>query len=560
MNKYNNLIEVFKESANGDSGITFISESCDKFLSYKDLYRDIKGLLYNLQRIGVTPGDELILQIEDNESFIKVFWACLLGGIIPVTLTVGKNVEHKMKVLRIWNKLKKPYIISQKKVYDNLIKIAEENDLESTVLDMKNRAIFIENALEVNGEGTEYNSKLYEIAFIQFSSGSTGEPKGVILNHENLLANIFAMISAFKITSKDSMLAWIPLTHDFGLISFHLTAVLSGINQYIIPTSLFIRNPTIWMKKVSQYKATQLYSPNFGYQYFLLFYKKDLVRNWDLSCVRYIINGAEPISTKICDEFLMHMYKYRMKDNVMIPSYGLSEGTIAVASSPVEENYKELYIDRGSLIIGQKVKYLENQNDSNGISFVDLGYAFKDVFIRVCDEVNNVLEEDHLGNIQIKGKSITTGYYNDKEATNKAFTEDRWLITGDLGFIKNNRLVVTGRKKDIIFIYGQNYYPHDIERVAEEVEGVEIGKISVCGVFNSDSGKEEVIVFVLYKKSLDEFSKFAINIKRHINEQIGLKIKSVIPVKKFFKTTSGKIQRYKFAEKYINGEFDDIVY
>lgn len=560
MNKYNNLIEAFKESINGNSGITFINENGDKFLSYKDLYSDIKGILYNLQKIGVNCSDELIIQIEDNESFIKVFWACLLGGIIPVTLTVGKNVEHKMKVLRIWNKLKKPYIISKEKVYDNLIKVAEENGFEDIVLDMKNRAICIENVLDIKEEGIEYNPTLDEIAFIQFSSGSTGEPKGVILNHENLLTNIFAMITAWKITSKDSMLGWIPLTHDLGLIAFHLTGVLSGINQYIMPTSLFIRNPTIWMKKASQYKVTQLYSPNFGYQYFLLFYKRDIDRDWDLSYVRYIINGAEPINTKLCDEFLINMGRHKMKKNVMVPAYGLAEGTVAVACSPVGENYGQCYIDRSSLIIGQKIKYLANQEDFRAVSFVDLGYAFEDVSIRICDEENIVLGEDYIGNIQIKGKSVTVGYYNDEEATNAIFKEDRWLITGDIGFIKNNRLVVTGRKKDIIFLYGQNYYPHDIERVAEEVEGVEIGKIVVCGVFNKELGREEVVVFVLYKKNLEEFSKLALCIKKHINEQMGLKIKAVIPVKKFLKTTSGKVQRYKFAEKYMMGEFDSMVY
>lgn len=560
MNKYNNLIEVLKKNANGDSGITFINEDYDKFLSYKELYKDIKGILYNLQKAGLNPGDELIIQTEDNESFIKIFWSCLLGGIIPVTLTVGKNPEHKMKVLRIWTKLKKPYIISKEKVYDNLIKIAEENGFEHITLEMRQRALIIENALEIKEEGIEYSSELSQTAFIQFSSGSTGEPKGVILTHENLLTNIYAMITAWKITLEDSMLGWIPLTHDLGLIAFHLTGVLSGINQYIMPTSLFIRNPTIWMKKANQYKVTQLYSPNFGYQYFLLFYKKDMARNWDLSYVRYIINGAEPINTKLCDEFLIHMKKYGMKQNVMVPAYGLAEGTVAVASSPVGENYMHTYIDRRYLAIGQKVKYLLDQKDPGAVSFVDLGHAFNGVSIRICDDENTILKEEHIGNIQIKGKSVTAGYYNDKEATRRVFTEDGWLITGDIGFLRNNRLVVTGRKKDIMFIYGQNYYPHDIERVVEEIEGVEIGKIAVCSVFNSKVNKEEVIVFILYKKNLEDFSQIALNIKKHINEQTGLKVKAVIPVKKFYKTTSGKIQRYKFAEKYTSGEFDAIMY
>ncbi|NLD46649.1 MAG: amino acid adenylation domain-containing protein, partial [Clostridiaceae bacterium] len=185
------------------------------------------------------------------------------------------------------------------------------------------------------------------------------------------------------------------------------------------------------------------------------------------------------------------------------------------------------------------------------------GCCFENCFIRICDDFGQVLEEDTVGYIQISGKNVTKGYYNNSEATLKVLSGDGWLNTGDLGFIRNGRITITGRAKDIIFVNGQNYYPHDIERIAEEVEGVEIGKIAAVGVKNREHGSEDVVLFVIFKGKLEDFVPLALSLKRTINSKMGLEVKEVVPIRKMLKTTSGKIQRFKLGEMYSNGEFND---
>jgi len=345
-----------------------------------------------------------------------------------------------------------------------------------------------------------------------------------------------------------------PLTHDMGLIGFHLVPLMAGIHQYILPTSLFIRRPVLWMTKANQHKATLLSSPNFGYKYFLSFFKSTIENDWDLSHIRLIFNGAEPISNQLCQEFLNKMEIYGLQRTAMFPVYGLAEASLAVAFPPLGEELVSIYLDRNYLNIGNLVKEVTNCN-SNAVSFVDLGYPVDNCLVCIRDQKDQPLDDGKIGNIHIQGANVTSGYYNNVEVTNRMISKDGWLNTGDLGFINNGRLVVTGRAKDILFLNGQNFYAHDIERIAEEIDGVELGELAVFGVLNEEQQKDDIILVVLFKKELEKFLPLALDIKKHIGITMGLEIKYIIPVKKIPKTTSGKLMRFKLKEMYQNGEF-----
>ncbi|MFZ5988791.1 MAG: amino acid adenylation domain-containing protein [Bacillota bacterium] len=557
MNKHKSLVDALVYSSKLNSGITFItSEKEENFLSYKELYDKALSILHDLQARGIEKGQELVFQIESSEDFILVFWACLLGGIIPVPLTVGTNDEHKLKLFRIWEMMDNPYLITSTKVVSYLETYSQKTSLE-IMQKIKGNTLFVEDLKSSGQKGTIHEAALDDIAFIQFSSGSTGEPKGVILTHENLLSNINAIIECAKLLPTDSSLSWMPLTHDMGIIGCHLTPLVFGINQYNMPTSLFIRHPILWFKKINEHRITLSSSPNFGYRYFLSFLKPDVAKEWDLSSIRLIFNGAEPISTELCKEFLDVMSEYKLKKTCMFTVYGLAEASLAVTFPPVNEEITVVTLERNSLVIGESVR--EALENKDAITFVDEGFPVTDCCVRICDEENRLLDENNVGYIQIKGKNVTKGYYKNQKATEELITKDGWLNTGDLGFLRKGRLVVTGRAKDIIFVNGQNYYPHDIERIAEELEGIELGKVAACGVYNPKEQKEEVLLFVYFKKKLEEFVLLAAKLKAHINNKVGLDIKSVIPVKQIPKTTSGKIKRYSLGEMYKNGEFNSLL-
>lgn len=556
---YKSLNEVILSiNSEEEKGITFITGDQDeKFISYKQLYIDAVSVLYILQEKGVMQGQEVVFQLGDNQQFVTFFWACILGRIIPVPVTLGSNEEQKLKVCRVWKCLKNPVLITDKKAHKSLMEFLEEKNHKELKEKIEGRKILIDELNYEEKKGIIYDASPDDIAFIQFSSGSTGNPKGVILTHGNLLANVQGILIGVKGTEEDSTLSWMPLTHDMGLIAFHITPLSTKMNQYIMPTSVFIRRPTLWLKKTNEHKATILSSPNFGYQYFMKFYKESYNFSWNLSKVRVIVNGAEPISSRLCIDFLNLMNRHDLNKNVMFPVYGLAEASVAVTFTPIGEGLTTVNLERNFLSVGEHVRYTEDSN--NSVTLVDVGYPVKNCCIRICNGENQEVGENIVGYIQIKGENVTRGYYNNKIATAETINTDGWLNTRDLGFIRNGRLIITGRAKDIIFVNGANYYSHDLEHILEEVEGLELGKIAVGGVYNAVLEEEEILVFVIHKNNIKQFVKLSDNVEKTLIRQLGLKIKEVIPVNKLPKTTSGKVQRFKLIEKYKNGEYTDLI-
>lgn len=555
-NQFQTLIDVIRDrSKRTDRGIRFIdSDKMEIFMSYHQLFHEAKGYLGYLQEIGIKPGQEIIFQIQENKRFLVAFWACLLGGMIPVPVSVGEDEEQNLKVCRIWDLLHDPFMIASEKVLAKMKKFALEHELPDFHLQLEKRAEIIQDKV-YEYEAVQYNEpKPEDLAFIQFSSGSTGDPKGVMLTHRNLIYNACAAINCAKISSNDSFLSWMPLTHDMGLIGFHLVPLVAGIHQYLIPTELFIRKPILWMKKVNQHKATVLSSPNFGYKYFLNFFREDKAEGWDLSCVRVIYNGAEPILPEVCHEFLNVLSAYQLKKTAMFTVYGLAEASVAVSFPQVEQQFTAVYVHRDHLNFGEQVIEVEKHAE-HAASFVVVGQAVDYCHVRICDEEMKSVPDYVIGKIQIRGDNVTQGYYNNSRATESLLTRDGWVNTGDLGFTMNGKLVVTGREKDIIFINGKNIYPHDIERVATQLDEIELGRIAACGVYDSVSQSEEIVVFVVYKKKIEHFMPLVRDIKKHLYIHGGWSVKEVLPIKKLPKTTSGKIQRYQLAKQYEAGKF-----
>ncbi len=558
---YDTLVDlIISRKDETEKGITFIlGDTEERFVSYKELYYTSASILYNLQSAGFRQKDEVIFQIDDNQKFIYAFWACVLGGMIPVPVTTGTNDEHKLKFFKIWNILSNPRMIGNADFVTKLETFAVKNDLTEKMNNIKDRTVFLEDLAISDKFGQISYAKPEDIAFIQFSSGSTGDPKGVIITHKNVIINLSSVIRWAGIDSNDAGLNWMPLTHDMGLIGTHIKDILACINQYNIQTQLFIRHPSLWMQKASEHKVTLLYSPNFGYKHFLKFYQPDSDKDWDLSNIRLIYNGAEPISVDLCDEFIDKMARYGLRRTAMHPVYGLAEGTIAVTFPNPGEDIRALTLNRDYLGIGDTVRECVKE-DIKGCTFIDVGYPIYNCYMRICDEQNNDLGENRVGYIQIRGGNVTSGYYNNTEATQKTITSDGWLITGDLGFMREGRLVITGRAKDVIFITGQNYYSHDIERIAESIDCMELGKVAAVGVFNDKLKYDQLVMFLMFKQKVENFIPLVKDLKKVISEKLGIEVSEVIPVKNIPKTTSGKVQRYKLRESYINGEYDAVMH
>jgi acyl-CoA synthetase (AMP-forming)/AMP-acid ligase II/acyl carrier protein len=530
-------------------------DSEQREVSYGELYERALGILYHLQRLGARRGDKLLLFLGNNEQFLDAFWAAILGGIVPVPVALGISDEHRHKLLRIARRLGEPYIYSERRPLERIGAFAAQVGETQLYEKLRARAFLVDDLDDISRPGSVQQVSATDTAFIQFSSGSTSEPKGVVLSHGNVLANSYGVIEACALSPQDISLSWMPLTHDMGLIGFHIMMFARGVNTYLMPTELFVRRPLLWLTFAARVRASVLCSPNFGYKHYLKVLGERTPEGLDLAAVRLIFNGAEPISAELCEQFLTRLAPTGLPRNSMYPVYGLAEASLAVSFPQPGAPLRILALHRHRMSAGRSIEPVD-ASSPDAVRLVSEGRPIPYCRVRIADADDRELPAGQIGDVHISGDNVTRGYYEDAAANAAAFTADGWLRTGDLGLMYQGELYITGRAKEIIFVNGQNYYPHDLEALVQHTAGLELGKVVAAGVRRPGSEVEQLVVFVLHRGSAEEFLPLGAQLSRLINEQTGLEVAEVVPVKRIPKTTSGKIQRHLLEENYADGEFD----
>jgi len=552
------LVELMAANADAPRGITYhAGEGQSHRVTYGELRQRALGLLHHLQQLGARPGDKLILLLNNNEQFIDAFWAAVLGGIVPVPVAIGISDEHRHKLLRIAGKLGTPFIFTDRKTLERVGQYAAQSGdaaAAASFAALRPRAFLVEDATSTAKSGAVHTARPEDTAFIQFSSGSTSDPKGVVLTHANLMAHGEAVTRVGGFNNRDVSLSWMPLTHDMGLIGFHLVMFANHVEMHLMPTELYVRRPLLWLAIASEQRATILCSPNFGYRHYLKVLGDRSPGSLDLSAVRLIFNGAEPISLELCAEFMDRLSALGLKRNAMYPVYGLAEASLAVSFPPPGRPWRALALNRHALNVGEAAQILPEPS-RDALSFVSVGTPIPGCEVRIAGNDDAPLADGRIGHILIRGGNVTRGYYEEPAVNAATFTPDGWLRTGDIGLLVDGELYITGRAKEIIFVNGQNYYPHDLENIAIKAAGLELGKVVVAGVRPPGAETDQLTVFVLHRGEPVEFAQLAASISRLINEQAGLEVMQVVPVKRIPKTTSGKIQRHLLEQQLVDGEF-----
>jgi acyl-CoA synthetase (AMP-forming)/AMP-acid ligase II/acyl carrier protein len=550
------LTDLIEGNRNVARAISYLEgENEERKVEYGELHERALGILYHLQKLGAKRGDKLILFIGNNEQFVDAFWAAILGGIVPVPVALGISDEHRRKLLRIARKLGRPFIYTDKRSLERIGTFAAQAGEAELFAGLQARAFLVDNLDDISKAGSVYRAQPGDIAFIQFSSGSTSEPKGVVLTHANIIANARGVTEATGFTEDDVSLSWMPLTHDMGLIGMHIFMFANRMQINLMQTDLFIRRPLLWLQLASRKRATVLCSPNFGYKHYLKVLGDRSVDGLDLSAVRLLFNGAEPISPELCDEFLTRLEPARLARTAMFPVYGLAEASLAMTFPPVGRPYNAVSFRRETLGVGNAAQTVA-KSDKDAVELMGVGRAIPYCQVQIAGDDDAPLPDGRVGNVLIRGENVTSGYFENPEANAAALTKDGWLRTGDLGLVHEGELYISGRAKEIIFVNGQNYYPHDLENIAQRAEGLELGKVVAAGARRKGEQTEALVVFVLHRSDMQDFLPLASQVSRLINESTGIEVSEVVPVKRIPKTTSGKIQRHLLEESYVQGEFD----
>ena len=559
--RFPTLDAILPADAREDRHLTLIEgEKEQRTLSFGRLRQRAIGVLGALQRRGMRRGDVMILCLGDNERFLEMFWACVLGGIVPVPLAPGSADEHRRKLLRVFAQLDKAAVYIDTPSLERVDDFAAAHGLAAEAARLR-RAALAPGSLGLgagDAPGQPVGSAPDDLAFIQFSSGSTGEPKGVMLTHRNLCANIASIIEAAAFTDRDVALSWMPLSHDMGLIGFHLNMLACGASHAIMRTELFARRPLLWLELASQRRATVLCSPNFGYQHYLRQFAARPPTGLDLSAVRLVFNGAEPIAAGLCRRFAQQLAPHGLSPNTIFPVYGLAEASLAVSFPAPGAALETVWLDRSALQTGLPVRSA-SPGSPGAVEFLKLGRPVPGCEVRIVDGAGAALADQAIGHVQIRGENVCAGYYRDAAATAGSRTAEGWFDTGDLGLHIDGHLVVTGRAKDLIIVNGQNFYPADIERIAQDVAGIEPNRVAATGVSSPADATEALAIFVVHRGSLEDFATRVDVLRRAVAQHAGLDVAFAVPVSTIPKTTSGKLQRFALAQAFERGEYDGVL-
>ncbi len=572
------IIEVLRYRAQHDAerAHLHISEDSDAggktlTLTFGELYAAAQRCAAELVRRGVPPGGRVALMLPTSRAFFVSYAGILLAGAVPVPIyppfRADRIEEYASRQTAILSNAGVCFLLTFRraeavaKLLKPRVRSLEGVASAEKFLEAADKAPpTAPGALPVHLSGSRVR-KAGDIALLQYTSGSTGDPKGVILTHANLLANIRAIGEAVQLTSKDVGISWLPLYHDMGLIGAWLTLLHFGTPLCVMSPLAFLTRPERWLQAFHKHRGTISAAPNFAYELCARKVEDEDIAGIDLSSWRAALNGAEPVNPETLERFEQRFRKYGFRREAQLPVYGLAEASLAVTFPPLNRGPRVDLVDRD--IFAAQGRAFPAPQDPGAIAFVSSGQAVPNHEVRVVDDCGDEVPDRTEGFLWFSGPSATSGYYNNPAATEKLFPAGpaadggfAWVNTGDRAYRAEGEVFVTGRVKDIIIKGGHNLYPHEVEELAGRADGIRKGCVVAFGLKDPGSGTEKLVVVAESRETdVSRRSVIAAAVTREVLQGLGLPPDRVelIPPGSIPKTSSGKLRREETRELYMAG-------
>lgn len=509
----------------------------DVTLTYRDLMRGAAGFARLLAAHGIAPGHVVVIILQHGEPLVYAFWGAVLHGAIPAILpplTEKLLPERYRKDLAALIRVTHPRaIVTYPEFAGEVDRAVKEAGGDAPDVIAIGEVAPAEPDFATLGGMRRHPQ---DIVLLQHSSGSTGLQKGVALSHRAVFNQLDAYAPAIALSERDVIVSWLPLYHDMGLIASFVLPVLRRVPLVLMSPFDWVRAPAKLMHAVTKYRGTLTWLPNFAYNFCATRIRERDLEGVDLSSLRAVINCSEPVYHASHQVFLQKFERYGLRPDALATCYAMAENTFAVTQSA----------------IGQPIA----RNAGGGIGNagqVSSGRPLPNVRIRILSDDRRDLPEGAIGEIALQSDCMLSEYYHRPDATAQAFFEGFYL-TGDLGYVLDGEVYVTGRKKDLIIVGGKNVYPQDLEQLASEVSGVRPGRVAAFGVFNEEAGTEEVVIVAEAESEDDaQRERVAEAIRQHItrNSDVAVRHVMMVDARWLIKTSSGKVARSANKEKYL---------
>ncbi len=544
-------------AAKGDTGFNFYSSkgALRSVLTYAELRTKALVTARKLMAAGLQRGDRVAIVAETGPEFMAVFFGCQYAGLVPCpmpySMYMGGRDAYVERIAGLLRAGRANAVITTDDLQSHISSAAEAAGVTKVYSHAELQSM-PESLAKLVGFGAD------DVAYIQYSSGSTSDPKGVLISQRAIMANTTGILQhGLKITPQDRAFSWLPLYHDMGLVGFCLAPTMGQVTVDYLSTTAFARRPALWLRLMSENRCTISYAPTFGYDLAARRINGEAV-TLDLSQWRVAGIGGDMVRADVLQRFGETLKVAGFKDRAFLPSYGMAEATLAISFSSDIEPIRIDTIDRVAFkLLGKAVAVDRSHDASAKRSFVVCGRALPGHEIVVRDDLGIALADRLIGRIFVKGPSLMTGYYH---VESDCIGEDGFLDTGDMGYLLDSEIVVTGRAKDLILHNGRNIWPQDIEWVAEQVEPLRSGDVAAFAV-EGDDGDDEVVVLVQCRANdHDSMEQLRRDVSAVVHKSVGVDCAIIlVPPKSLPFTSSGKLSRAGAKQRFQSGEIVAVV-